>query len=184
MDVLRLAQAFVFHFYIFILRSTHSYLLEKSLSPVKDLEQPLSISFSSSVLIGGLEEKTGGRRADKVEGKDDSEEEEAELNSPSPALEFSKHSPSSTSSPSGAPQQFVRPRPSVKSIHAPRSLSMTRFYSVSLSSCLFTSWQDLPKFEIFDQILQSSLAMNTTYLCLYSAVTEIMSRFKSLNCSM
>lgn len=150
-DVLRLAQESVFHFHnMFILCSSHSYLLVKSLSPVKDLEQLLSISFSSPVLIGGLEEKTGGRRADEVEGKDDSEEEEAELNSPSPALGFSKHSLSpSTSTSAGAPQQFMRPGPSVKSIHAPRSLAMTRFYSVSLSSCLFTSWQDLPKFEIF-----------------------------------
>lgn len=120
---------------------THSYLLVKSLSPVKDLEQPLSISFSSSVLIGGLEEKTGNGRAGEVEGKGDSEEEEAELSSPSPALGFSEHSPSSsTPSPAGAPQQSERPGPSVKSIHAPRSLSMTRLFSVSLRSCLFTSW--------------------------------------------
>lgn len=68
--------------------------------------------------------------ADEMEGKDDSEEEEAELNFPSPALGFSKRSlSSSTSSPAGAPQQFMRPGPSVKSIHAPRSLSMARLFS-------------------------------------------------------
>lgn len=107
------------HFYKFILCSTHSYLLVKSLSPVKDLEQPL-ISLSSSVLTGGLGETTGGRGTDETEGKDDSEEEEAELNSPSSALGYSKHSLSSfTSSPAGAPQQFMRLGPAVKSIHAP-----------------------------------------------------------------
>lgn len=118
---------------MFILCSTHSYLLVKSLSPVKDLEQPLSISFSSSVVLGGFKEKAGGRRADEVDGKDDSEEDEAELSFPSSALGFCKYSLSSsaTSSPAGAPQQFVRLGPSVKSIHAPRSLSMTQFYLVS-----------------------------------------------------
>lgn len=111
----------------------------KSLSPVKDLEQPLSISFSSSVFIGGLDENTG-RRADEVECRDDSEEEEAELNPPTPELGSSKHSLSFSSlSLVVASQQLVRPGPSVRSVHAPRSLSMARFYSVSLGSCLFTS---------------------------------------------
>lgn len=56
-----------------------SYLLLKSLSPVKDLEQPLSVSLSSSTQMGWAVEETGGRAEE--DGREELEEEDAELNS-------------------------------------------------------------------------------------------------------
>lgn len=67
-----------------------AFLLEKSLSPLKDLEQPVSASFSSSMHVGGCEEKNVGTLE---EGREELEEEDAELNSLSPVT-FSKISPS------------------------------------------------------------------------------------------
>ena len=63
----------------FLCSLIQSYLLLKSLSPVKDLEQPLSVSLSSSTQIGGAAEKAGGKVEE--DGREELEEEDAELNS-------------------------------------------------------------------------------------------------------
>lgn len=59
-----------------------SYLLVKILSPVKDLEQPVSMSFSSSTLGVEGEENPVRRVEEELE-------EDKELNSPSPSFTLS-----------------------------------------------------------------------------------------------
>ena len=49
---------------------------------MKDLEQPVSISFSSSTLTEGDEEEDGGK-VEEEEGSEALEEEDSELSSPS-----------------------------------------------------------------------------------------------------
>lgn len=120
---------------------THSvllYLLVKSLSPVKDLEQPVSTSFSSSTQIGGDEVKNVGRVEE--DGREELEEEDAELNSPSPPCTISDPSLSPSVS-SGEPP---RPAPCPGLASAPGSESMIdnlfRFCGLILNHVTF--WQD------------------------------------------
>lgn len=104
---------------------------------MKDLEQPLSISFSSSKQFGGAKEETG--RSVKEEGKDELEEEDAELNPPSPPLTFINPFPSSlTVSPLFSPPQASSPAPRPRSASTPGSGSMTWICSVPVRSCLVT----------------------------------------------
>ena len=104
----------------------------KSLSPVKDLEQPVSASFSSSTHAGGDEAKNAGRA--KEEGSEEMEEEEAELNSPSPPW-------TTSDSPLALRVSSSRPR----LLSAPGSESMTGdlfpFCRVILNRVTF--WQDV-----------------------------------------
>lgn len=88
-----------------------SYLL-KSLRPVKDLEQPVSASFSSSTLSGGGEAEAGGR-VEEDERREAFEDVDPELNSPSSPL-WSGNPPSGT-----CPVPNPAPEPT------PRSRSMT-----------------------------------------------------------
>lgn len=86
-----------------------SYLLPKILSAVKDLEQPVGPSFSSSTRIGGGD-KIAGRMEDEEEGREELEEEEAELKYSSQAWNNSSFSLSSILSGS-AQAESPAPRP-------------------------------------------------------------------------
>lgn len=93
-----------------------------SLSPVKDLEQPLSVSFSSSTQTGGDEEEDGGRVEE--ERREELEEEDAELKSPCPSFTVKNPSPSLCVS-VGAPPHASIPATCPRSGSAPESRSMT-----------------------------------------------------------
>lgn len=146
------------------------------MSPVKDLEQPLSISFSSSAQIGGTEEKTGGR-VEEEEGREESEEVDAELNAPSPPFTFSNHSPSLSASsqlPSGAPPQASSPAPSLRSMSAPGSGSMMSIRVVPVVSCFVTFWQDeLKPVEFWVVLSECEISLESEDLSSTCAVQAI-----------
>lgn len=77
-----------------------AFLLLKSLRPVKDLEQPVSLSSSTQTGGDNEEEEDGGRVEQTEEGIEEWDEEEPELNSPSLPCTFTNTSPSVSS---GAP---------------------------------------------------------------------------------
>lgn len=101
----------------------HSYLLVKSLSPGKDLEQPVSISWSSSTQSGGRQSEA---RRTGEEGTEVLEQEDAE---PSLSISFNKHSPPFSFSSGALPQASIPPP---RSVSDPGSRSMA---DKSLRSC-------------------------------------------------
>lgn len=93
-----------------------SYLLPKSLSPVKDLAQP--VSFSSTTQIGGDNKEWSMTE----EGSEEWEDEDAELNSPS--LPFTVSNASVAVSKPVAPVQASKTAPVLRSVSVSPSGSM------------------------------------------------------------
>ncbi len=110
---------------------------------MKDLEQPLIVSFSSSPQTMGGEERDGGWVEE--EGREELEEEDAVLNSSSHSCTFSSPSLSLSISPlvsSVAPAEASSPALRPRSVSAPGSASMTRIFSLPVVSCSITFWQN------------------------------------------
>lgn len=96
-----------------------------SLSPVKDLEQLVSIS-SSSTQAGG--DKAVDGATVEEEGHEEFDEEDAELNSVSPSFMSSNHFSSPSMSVSSGTSLGAPPQASsacARSLSVPRSVSMT-----------------------------------------------------------
>lgn len=133
------------------------YLLVNSLNPVKDLEQPLWISSSSTQKRGN---KAGPGA--KEEGKEELDED-AELQSPSSTLTFCKHVPSpsafvSTLVSSSSPLQASGSVSCSRSVPAPGSESMRESVQVLWShivlerpATLLDFWVVFEKHDVKDE---------------------------------